>query len=346
MRKMRFGLVVAVCCGLVLTTVACGTETVGNWTKLEPQGDSPSSRGGHSMVLDSSAGELILFGGWDGTTYLNDTWAYDLLANTWTELEPTGSLPTGRADHSMVFVPSIGRVILFGGGADEYLNDMWSYDPVANTWTELSPAGSAPFARGRQSMVYASQTGKVVLFGGNSDSVYENMVADTWEYDPIANVWAQPEPLWDRPSARESHAMIYDPAAARVILFGGEGPSRGTYLLNDIWSYDFAKNTWIELDPSGSLPEKRTACAMVLDPDTGELVLFGGWDGDVFLGDTWSCDLTAMKWTEQRFGGEAPPGRVYASMVFDPASGKAVLFGGWDGTRLFNDTWVYTTQER
>ena len=40
---------------------------------------------------------MILFGGASGRTLLNDTWAYDLAANTWTELKPTGTVPSARA---------------------------------------------------------------------------------------------------------------------------------------------------------------------------------------------------------------------------------------------------------
>jgi hypothetical protein len=46
------------------------------WDELHPPGDKPSQRSGHSMVYDSGSGQVILLGGYDGSAYLNDTWAY------------------------------------------------------------------------------------------------------------------------------------------------------------------------------------------------------------------------------------------------------------------------------
>lgn len=46
------------------------------WTELSPAGDRPPARRFHSMVYDSGANKMILFGGYgfDGVR-LNDTWA-------------------------------------------------------------------------------------------------------------------------------------------------------------------------------------------------------------------------------------------------------------------------------
>jgi len=35
--------------------------------------------------------------------------------STWTDLNPAGSVPLARADHSMVYDPATGKVILVGG---------------------------------------------------------------------------------------------------------------------------------------------------------------------------------------------------------------------------------------
>lgn len=49
-------------------------------------GDSsaPGMRGGHQMCIDSSAGVVYLFGGWDGNQDLADLWSFDLAAKQWT----------------------------------------------------------------------------------------------------------------------------------------------------------------------------------------------------------------------------------------------------------------------
>ncbi|MCX5977649.1 MAG: hypothetical protein NTV33_12735 [Coprothermobacterota bacterium] len=153
------------------------------------------------------------------------------MANSWTNLNPANP-PSARYGHAMVYDSSRGKVILFGGANNSgSLNDTWSYDPVANSWTQYSP-GFSPSARSGHAMVYDSTRGKVILFGGYSSSYsYRN---DTWSYDPLANRWTNLNPA-NPPSTRRYHAMVYDSARGKVILFGGE--NGGNYF-NDTWSYD------------------------------------------------------------------------------------------------------------
>jgi N-acetylneuraminic acid mutarotase len=47
------------------------------------------------------------------------------------------------------------------------LNDLYSFNPAGNIWTNLMPAGSIP--SGRQNMGFtASPDGKLYLFGGDN----------------------------------------------------------------------------------------------------------------------------------------------------------------------------------
>ena len=121
-------------CIFMAVTLRFSDSAVNTWTDLHPTGDLPLARAGHSMVCDPTSGRVILFGGWDGnsSTYLNDTWAYDPIANIWIELHPAGDLPPARESHSMVYDPAGGRVILFGGWDDNRgveFNDTWAYGP-------------------------------------------------------------------------------------------------------------------------------------------------------------------------------------------------------------------------
>jgi N-acetylneuraminic acid mutarotase len=75
-----------------------------------------------------------------------------------------------------------GRVILFGGSGRTVFNDCWAYNPGAQTWTELSPAGVAPSARYRATMAYDSAGHRVFMFGGaNGEGL---SLDDTWELVP------------------------------------------------------------------------------------------------------------------------------------------------------------------
>ncbi len=119
-----------------------------------------------------------MFGGFRDTVTFNDTWAYDLAANTWTDLSPEGAVPFARLAMSLVYDAASGLMIMFGGGS----NDTWAYDPTVNTWSDITPEGTLPSAREDQSMVYEPSSGQMVMFGGFSST--EGDLGDTWVYTP------------------------------------------------------------------------------------------------------------------------------------------------------------------
>ena len=318
------------------------------WTELEPLGDRPPALSDSDMVYDPIGQRMILFGGDYDYSPLNRTWALDADANTWTELQPEGELPPGRAGHAMVYDSIDKKIFLFGGfvygesaGPDAtFVNDLWAYDPAANAWTELHPGGGLPPGRTDACMVYDSDSGKVILFGGNgTDSPVLN---DTWAYDPAANAWTELHPGGDLPSAREGHCMVYEPAGRRTLLFGGKG-SPGMF--SDTWAYDSAANTWSLLEPAGA-PPNRSDFGMVYDSDSRRAIMFGGWTdiGVGYLNDTWAYDPSADVWTDlEPLGpvGNVPSPRTGHSMFYDPRSGNVILFGGAGEHGTVNDTWAY-----
>ncbi|MBN1321722.1 MAG: S-layer homology domain-containing protein [Thermoleophilia bacterium] len=315
------------------------------WTQLHPSG-APSARGGHSMVYDSAAKKVVLFGGIDDaddrTTLLNDTWVYDPAANKWIGSRPGGA-PPARTYFSMVHDPGAKKTLLFGGQDwSRLLSDSWAYDAASNTWTLLHPAG-APAARGGHSMAYDPGAKKVILFGGSGAA---GLLRDTWGYDAASNTWTELHPVGTLPPARRFHSMAYDPGAKKVILFGGSG---ATGLLRDSWAYDAAAGTWTELHPVGALPPARCFHSMVYDAKDKRVILLGGrasalngpWD-PAHLADVWAYDAASNTWTELHPAGGPPPARLSYPIVYDSAAGKVILFGGYssDGAGL-NDTWVF-----
>ena len=252
------------------------------WADLGPAGDLPAPRALHQMVYDSAGGEVLLFGGTSDAGRYDDTWAYDPVANTWTDLSGAGG-PQARSAHCMVYDSDGGKAILFGGAGDAgRYDDTWAYDPAANSWTDLHPEGPVPTGRSGHSMAYDPISGQVILFGGYDGT----LVNDTWAYDPLANTWTDLDPAGSVPSPRGNHRMVYDSASGRVILFGGYD---GDAELYDSWAYDSAASTWTDLDPVGP-PPAREEHAMVYDPAGGRVIIFGGFDhpADRDLNDTWA----------------------------------------------------------
>jgi N-acetylneuraminic acid mutarotase len=141
------------------------------WTQRFPA-TSPSARNSLAMAY-IGGDQVLLFGGrYDITGYENDTWVYDLSANTWTQLFPVTS-PSARYAHAMA---SLGgnQVLMFGGYTGSYSGQTWVYDLSETTWTHVFPT-SSPSARFLHDM--APLDGRqVILFGGQTGTLY----GDTW----------------------------------------------------------------------------------------------------------------------------------------------------------------------
>ncbi len=65
------------------------------------------------------------------------------------------------------------------------------------------------------------------------------------------------------------------------------GANAVTFLL-PLGICDHAANQWTEVTPGGLLPSARSGHAMVCDPTSGDIVVYGGWtDSAGFLFDMW-----------------------------------------------------------
>jgi len=75
------------------------------WTDVSPAGisgvDFPTVRALSSMAYDIVINKIILFGGTSTVWYMNDTWRWDGVAKTWTEVTPVGLKPSARMYQGM-----------------------------------------------------------------------------------------------------------------------------------------------------------------------------------------------------------------------------------------------------
>ena len=296
------------------------TSPEATWTRVSPA-TSPPVRDSASMAYDSATGSVVLFGGANGGSDLNDTWTFNGV--TWTRLSPSTS-PPARAYASMAYDPATGKIVLFGGsGNSGDLSDTWTFD--GTNWTELSTTARPP-ARDSASFAYDAATGKIVLFGGEGNG---GNLGDTWTFD--GTNWTQLSPPAS-PPARWYSAMAYDPATADVVLFGGSGNGGD---LSDTWTFD--GTTWTELS-TATRPPARDSASIAYDPTTGHLIMFGGEASSGDLSDTWTFDGT--NWTQVTTA-SSPTARDGATMAYDLATSGVVLFGGEADSVSLSDTWTF-----
>jgi hypothetical protein len=242
----------------------------GGWNEARPP-SRPPARMDHAMAFDGAS--VILFGGVSGSTVWDDLWMWD--GRDWTEITvPRG--PAGRYGHAMVRDAVRGLVVLFGGVAGQGIgfSDTWTWD--GSSWRAVSSALS-PSERLGHAMAYDSERQRVVLYGGSNAGGIGGLLRDTWEY--AGNTWSRvPTPV--APPGVTGHAMTYDEARGRVVLFGGASVSGP---MSETWEYD--GRSWTRRTTSDQ-PEPREDATMFFDPTRGRVVLYGGAAG-VRYSDTW-----------------------------------------------------------
>lgn len=163
----------------------------------------PGAVYGHTMVLDSTAQYLYIFGGFgydngtlqgiylvyiDSLGYLNDLWLYDLTGNIWEYISGNQSIttmvdfiypyPGGLSYHTMSIDSTNRYLYIFGGqnAASSSLNDLWKYDTISTTWEYLNGSKSintladfdTPYPGGvfHSGMAIDSKASYLYTFGG------------------------------------------------------------------------------------------------------------------------------------------------------------------------------------
>lgn len=195
--------------------------------------------------------------------------------------------------------------------------------PPSSPWKALAPAHS-PGPRSMAAIAYDSKRQRGVLFGGithwdGTEWVYDN---STWEWN--GQDWQRMEtPV--APTGRILHAMAYDEARGKVVLYGGQNSSGN---LADLWEWD--GSTWHRLCPVCN-PAARFGHKMIFDTDRQKIILYGGQAGETGFAQAWTWD--GQKWEFFQFTSSAP-GVYNAPLVYDPGRNRIISFMGgvWGGT--------------
>ncbi len=211
------------------------------------------------------------------------------------------------------------------GATATYLSQAWVQQPnIPTGFTSRWDTASAAFP----------PLAEVVLFGGAPALTGQGWYNDTWIWKGtggLAGTWTAGPAAPAGLTPRGGMAMAYDPAIAKIVLFGGAGPNDWPPR-NETWLFDGTTWTAGPVAPAGLAG--RTGAGMVYDDALGKLVLFGG-TGVSPYNDTWFFDGTG--WTA---GPASPAGlqpRAFFGMTYDPGLQKLVVTGG----DRDDDTWFF-----
>jgi hypothetical protein len=219
------------------------------WTRaikaISPQW--PVGRLFQSAIYDPVRYRMIVFGGEDGPS-LNDSWALDLATMTWSQLGPTGSLPSARYGHTAVYDPAGDEMIVYGGyGGEE--NGVYAMELGAfPKWRVVSATGPAPAWRTYHSAVLDTRQERMVMHAGVGSGFW----SDTWQLSMGPNAtWTQLQPNGAAEVARRLHNAIYDETNSRMTIFGGQGTGDLRQLA---WSQATANPAIFRVDPPAGVP--------------------------------------------------------------------------------------------
>lgn len=207
--------------------------------------------------------------------------------------------------------------------------------PAVSRWRLLSAAGALPAIRRDHSLVTDGE--RLYVFGGRGPGPF----ADLWIYDIAANAWAQ-SGAPGGPASRFGHNAVWDPAASRMLVFGGQA---GETFFNDLWAFDPATSQWAELPAGGSVPAARYGAAAALDAASGRLLVSHGFTISGRFDDTWQYDLGSQSWTDISPLGGRPVERCLVRAVWDPFQQRLFIFGGQTtATPFLGDLWSFTDE--
>ena len=203
--------------------------------------------------------------------------------------------------------------LLFGGGEggfDPVRFDTWTWD--GKSWSAQHPS-AAPTSEGF--IAYDEASGSLLLWDGS-----------TYSWD--GSGWIDLH-LAHSPSSGIPAFMAYDAAhrAAVVVIVQGTGTST---------TWTFSGTDWQQQHPvhQPSGPANATTAFGAYDAQRGVIV--------AFIGDqTWTWN--GSDWTQQH-PTRSPKQRFFASMAYDPALGKVMLFGGkidGDPKQVNNELWAW-----
>src|SRR5262245_3689164 len=240
--------------------------------------------------------------------------------------------PRPSAGHVLVAAKAFGGVLLLNGETEGAAR-IWLRKGSA--WIDLGPLGTPP--RSLPACAYDPMRKMVVVHGGAIASPNADGGND-WKVDGQTLGWDGK--TWrvlsaTGPSPRDHHAMVYDAARKKIVLYGGgdADPSGRSVYFSDTWEWD--GKAWTRVAEAG--PGPRVHHAMGYDPVRRRTVLVGGYGPGGADGRTW--EWNGKTW--QDMGQSEVALRVSPRIVFDTGRKKLVLFGGDIKDNLPSDTYEW-----
>jgi hypothetical protein len=297
-----------------------------NWTEVFAS-VRPAARTGHGLAWSPSRQAAMLFGGETALpAQFNDLWSF---RNGGWELVDAGVAPSPRSWAAIAWDEPRAQLVAFGGVTSASPNaETWIFDGAS--WSRRAFDGGTPTPRWGAAMAFDSDSQTIAMFGGTFGGRSSTTRTDEfWEWN--GSSWTQRPKRAPWPPAIAEASLVQ--ADGRLLL---SGCLEGTIPNSDLWEWN--NGVWRLLSATGPFLDSPTAA---WNPARNLLVVFGFRTYPTTSIETWEWDGV---W-RQRMPVNQPSRRSGTSMVWVPARGAGLLFGGLSSpsslNTVLNDSWEY-----
>lgn len=289
------------------------------WTQLALP-DIAFNRWSFTCALDPVRNRLLLFGGYYRLTPTNtdatsQLLAYDLASDSgWTVVTTAGTRPGKRANMSSIYDRARDRMLLFAGETPQGFNgeqplsmdDTWelSFATPTPTWTLLTPTSAVPPARERHVAIHDPAHDRMIVYGGDYYAVTSGERGDVWSLPldtPGTAAWVN---HGAGPGVRTSALGVFDRAAQRVLVLGGNTTLAAGQRLSryDLWSWTLDQpGTWTNELGTADPIRNRANHSAIYDHGRDQMVAFfgsgfGETQGSNGHADAWAYAFASNSW--------------------------------------------------
>ena len=214
--------------------------------------------------------------------------------NTWTE---KAEFADGKRSKSVGFaIGDFGYVGFGEDTADFTHNDLWRYDPITDTWSQMMNCPGSV----RRNAVATVVAGKAYTGTGidSANTINEVILDDWWEYDPQSNSWTQKtsypggfNTLGNTGIEGVTSATAFSIDNFAYICAGKMGSD---FYGTDLWQYDPNNDTWTRMAdfPGG---DRQQLSSFSLE---GKGYVGLGIDHDIFRKDWWCYTPSSDTWEQ------------------------------------------------
>ncbi|EFA79421.1 RING zinc finger-containing protein [Heterostelium album PN500] len=190
-----------------------------SWSKIEPQGNPPAPRYGHSATPFGQ--QILIYGGRANSKPFSDVTVLQHQGGDrfkWLKSQHQHKSPEGRAGHTAIAYNN--QLIVFGGhnsSRNKYYNSVLTFNIDTGNWDQPTCDGAVPPARGSHSTFQVGN--HMYVFGGFDGKKY---------YNDLHCLDLECKGNSPKPRSGHSSTLMGD----RLVIFGGCGSDSN--FLNDV----------------------------------------------------------------------------------------------------------------